>query len=101
MSKDTRLEKSIENRLVKAAKRMKGIAPKLVSPGIAGMPDRLVILPGGRVYFVETKRPRGGKVAPRQGRIMEWLRRLGCNVRVANTDELIDAFIREVGKDEI
>lgn len=43
----------IEQRLVKAVRAMGGIAPKLVSPGTSGMPDRLVLLPGGRGIFVE------------------------------------------------
>ena len=46
-------EKTIEHQLVMAAKAIGGIAPKLVSPGFDGMPDRLVLLPGGRIGFVE------------------------------------------------
>ena len=50
-------EKSIEHHLVKAVKNSGGIAPKLVSPGFDGMPDRLVLLPGGKIGFVEVKVP--------------------------------------------
>lgn len=48
-------EKTIEQHLVKAVKNSGGIAPKLVSPGFDGMPDRLVLLPGGKIGFVEVK----------------------------------------------
>ena len=57
-------EKSIEQKLVKAVKARGGICPKLVSPGFDGMPDRIVLLPHGRMGFVEVKarcRPRGMK----------------------------------------
>ena len=50
-------EKTIEQHLVKAVKNGGGIAPKLVSPGFDGMPDRLVLLPGGKIGFVEVKAP--------------------------------------------
>ena len=50
-------EKIIEQHLVKAVKNSGGIAPKLVSPGFDGMPDRLVLLPGGKIGFVEVKAP--------------------------------------------
>ena len=50
-------EKSREQHLVKAVKNSGGIAPKLVSPGFDGMPDRLVLLPGGKIGFVEVKVP--------------------------------------------
>ena len=50
-------EKTIEQHLVKAVKNSGGIAPKLVSTGFDGMPDRLVLLPGGKIGFVEVKVP--------------------------------------------
>ena len=53
-------EKYIEQKLVAAVKSMGGIAPKFVSPGFNGMPDRLVLLPMGRIAFIELKAP--GKV---------------------------------------
>lgn len=48
-------EKQIEQKFVKAVKNMGGIAPKLVCPGFDGMPDRIVLLPDGRIAFVEVK----------------------------------------------
>ena len=49
-------EKTLERKLAEAVKAMGGIAPKFVSPGFAGMPDRLVLLPDGKSGFVEVKR---------------------------------------------
>ena len=37
-------EKQIENKLTTAVKKAGGIAPKLVCPGFAGMPDRLIFI---------------------------------------------------------
>lgn len=50
-------EKVIEQKLVKAVRAAGGIAPKLASPGFDGMPDRMVLMPGGRIGFVEVKAP--------------------------------------------
>jgi hypothetical protein len=56
-------EKTIEKKLINAVKSMGGIAPKFVSPGFDGMPDRLVLLPGGVMAFAELKAP-GKKPTP-------------------------------------
>ena len=51
-------ERQIEQTLAKSRKRRPGgIAPKFTSPGFAGMPDRLVLMPGGHIGFVEVKAP--------------------------------------------
>ena len=50
-------ERHIEQLLCRAVKKNGGIAPKLVSPGFDGMPDRLLLFPGGRAAFVEVKAP--------------------------------------------
>ena len=59
------LEKSIEKKLADAVKKRGGLAPKFVSPGLDGMPDRIVLMPGGRLAFVEVKAP-GKKPRPLQ-----------------------------------
>ena len=64
----TKLERDIERALVSMVKRRGGLCLKWVCPGFAGVPDRIILMPGGHVIFVETKRPKGGKVAPLQ----EW-----------------------------
>lgn len=65
------LEKEIEDKLRKMVERYKGKCLKWVCPGWSGVPDRILLLPGGRVIFVELKRPKGGVLAKRQ----EWWRR--------------------------
>ena len=60
-------EKNIESKLVKAVKEKGGIAPKFVSPGLDGVPDRLVLLPGGKIAFIELKAT-GKKLRPLQVR---------------------------------
>ena len=54
------LEKEIEQKLKKMIERHGGLCLKWVCPGWTGVPDRICILPGGRVIFVELKRPKGG-----------------------------------------
>lgn len=58
-------EKTIEQKLVQAVKAKGGIAPKFVSPGFSGVPDRLILLPDGKCGFVEVKAP-GEKPRPLQ-----------------------------------
>ena len=77
-------EKEIEKKLTQMVKKAGGICPKLVSPGFDGMPDRMVLLPNGRIGFCNMSRPARGAwieigytgiehviriVAPRKGRV--------------------------------
>ena len=75
------LEKQIERKLVNAVKAAGGICPKFVSPGLDGMPDRLVLLPGGRIAFVEVKAP-GKEPRPLQLHCHDRIRELGFPVYV-------------------
>ena len=88
-------EKTIEQHLVKAVKNSGGIAPKLVSPGYDGMPDRLVLLPGGKIGFVEVKAP-GKEPRPLQVARHELLRRLGFKVYVLDDPEQIGGILDEI-----
>lgn len=95
----TPLEKDIENKLVKIVRRHGGKCPKWVSPGWAGVPDRLCLLPGGRIIFVETKRPKGSRVAALQKKWRQWLQELGFIVmHVYNEEDLeaLELLIREI-----
>ena len=74
-------EKQIEQKLVKAVRNAGGLCPKFVSPGLAGMPDRLILLPGGRFAFVEVKAP-GEKPRALQLHRHAQLRALGFSVFV-------------------
>jgi len=88
-------EKIIEQKLISAVKSMGGIAPKFVSPGYDGIPDRIVLLPEGRMAFVEVKAP--GKM-PRllQTARHELLRRLGFKVYVLDRTEQIGGILDEI-----
>lgn len=90
------LEKTVEEYLVKKVKEIGGIAYKFTSPGNAGVPDRIVILPGGRIHFIETKRPKGGVTKKRQKMQHDRIKIRGANVRQVYTKEEVDAFIKEV-----
>ena len=88
-------EINIEKKLREAVKKRGGIAPKWVSPGLAGVPDRLVLLPRGKIAFVETKAP-GEK--PRQLQVSRHrlLRRLGFKVYVIDGVEQIEEVLDEI-----
>ena len=62
----TQLEKDIEQKLRKLIQRHGGLCLKWVCPGWAGVPDRIILLPGGRVIFAELKRPKGGQFSKMQ-----------------------------------
>jgi hypothetical protein len=85
-------EKAIEAKLAKAVKSMGGIAPKFVSPGLDGMPDRIVLLPGGYMVFVEVKAP-GEKPRPLQLARHRLLRRLGFQVYVLDDEQQIGGIL--------
>lgn len=88
-------EKTIEQHLVKEAKRRGGIAPKLVSPGFDGMPDRLVLLPKGRIAFVEVKAP-GETPRPLQASRHRLLMKLGFMVYVIDEVSQIGGVLDEI-----
>lgn len=85
-------EKQLEQKLVKAVKEVGGLALKFVSPGYDGVPDRLLLFPGGKMAFVEVKAP-GSKPRPLQRKRHETLRRLGFKVYVLDDERQIAAVI--------
>ena len=95
------LEKEIERKLKAIVEgELKGKCLKWVCPGWRGVPDRILLFPGGRVYFVELKRPKGGKVDPLQTWWKRQLEGLGFTVwRICNTEQL--KYLEIVLKDEI
>ena len=88
-------EKQIEQKLTLMVKAAGGIAPKFVSPGFAGMPDRLVLLPDGVFAFAELKAP-GIKPRALQVARHEMLRRLGFKVYVIDGTEQIGEMLNEL-----
>lgn len=86
-------ENIIERYLIAEVKARGGIAPKWVSPGSAGVPDRLVFLPGGRVGALELKAP-GQRPRPLQEAWLERLEALGVPVAWADGTEAVDSFLR-------
>lgn len=90
-------EKETERKLVRAVKRVGGICPKFVSPGMDGMPDRMILLQGGKIGFVEVKAP-GRKPRILQVRRHRQLRNLGFPVFVLDDPEQILDIIGEVEK---
>ena len=91
-------EKIMEQKLAAAVRRAGGLAIKFVSPGMAGVPDRLLLFPGGRMVFAEVKAP-GEKPRPLQVHRMEQLRKLGFRVYVVDDVEKIgEMMIGMVGE---
>ena len=88
-------ERTIEQKLAARARAMGGIAPKFTSPGFDGMPDRPVLLPGGRMGFVELKAP-GKKPRALQLARHRLLRRLGFKVFVIDEINQIDSVLEEI-----
>lgn len=72
-------EKNIEQKLVKEVKNAGGLAMKFVSPGFDGVPDRIILMPGGKVAFAEIKAP-GKKLRPLQEHRKRQLESLGFSV---------------------
>lgn len=85
-------ERDVERRLGVLVRRAGGMCLKWSSPGTLGVPDRIVVMPGGRVLFVELKRP-GETPRPSQTAFHAKLARRGVRVYVVDD---ADAFVRDV-----
>ena len=95
----TALEKDIEKKLRQKVEALGGRCLKWVCPGWSGVPDRIVLMPKGRIYFVETKRPKGGKLSKLQRWWGDELHRLGFVGYFVIWDEVdLKVFIAEVLK---
>jgi hypothetical protein len=88
-------EKNIERKLVAAVKAAGGIAPKFTIPSLDGMPDRLLLMPGGKAAFVEVKAP-GCKPCPLQLHRHGMLRRLGFRVFVLDDVQQINDILEDL-----
>ena len=85
-------ERDLERYTTMFIKSHGGLALKVISPGYAGVPDRLVLMPGGKMCFMELKAP-GRKPRPLQARRIEQLRALGFKVYVVDGKEEIGGII--------
>ena len=92
-------EKQIEHALTLMVKARGGIAPKFVSPSFAGMPDRLVLLPGGVFAFAELK-AHGMKPRPLQVARHRLLKDLGFKVYVIDRTQQIGGMLNELAEQE-
>lgn len=88
-------EKNIEQKFRETVRNAGGLALKFTSPGWDGMPDRLALLPGGRMAFVEVKAP-GKKPRPLQLARHRTLRQLGFRVYVLDDEKQIGGIIDEI-----
>lgn len=88
-------ERQIEQQLVASVRKRHGLCPKWVSPGLDGVPDRIILLPGKRIAFAELKAP--GKTLRTQQRYRKaQLERLGFKVYVIDGKEQIGGMLDEI-----
>ena len=92
-------EKEIEQRFAQKIRLMGGVALKFVSPGFDGMPDRMVLLPGGRISFVEVK-AKGEKPRPLQVSRMKMLHELGFDTYILDGVEKIENLVMTIASKE-
>lgn len=87
-------EAKIEAYLLKRVKQIGGLCWKFVSPGNAGVPDRVVVY-NSTVTFVELKSP-GGRVSPLQWQMIQQLRNRGARVYILWSKQDVEEFIQEL-----
>lgn len=91
------LEKELEAKLVKGVEQLGGLCLKWVCPGNSGVPDRIVLLPGGHVIFVELKRPAAGsKPSPLQDWWKDRLEDLGFECWTIYTKNDLSKLLAEL-----
>jgi hypothetical protein len=95
MLKKLESEKTLERKLRIEVEKMGGLAVKFSSPFFTGMPDRIVLLSGGRMAFVELK-SEGKKPTPRQNVVIGTLRALGFDVFIIDTTEGLERLLKEL-----
>ena len=93
-----KLERDVEQALRCRVEKHGGLCLKWVCPGWSGVPDRIILLPGGQVMFVETKRPKGGRIEPLQKWWAKTLHRLGFRhlfVHTVADIDVLEQYIKE------
>lgn len=89
-------ESGIEKYFISQVKKSGGWAMKFISPGVSGVPDRIVLLPNGRIFFAELKRP-GGKARPLQLAVHRKIEKLGFDVYVIDSKEQVREVLEKYG----
>jgi hypothetical protein len=95
MIQKTLSEKTVEKRLVDKVQELGGLCIKMGYWGVTGMPDRLIILPKGRIYFREVKTEKG-QLSKRQDLVLRKLISLGFNADVLYGPADVDEFIHQL-----
>lgn len=88
-------EREIEQKLIDAIRAQGGVCWKFVSPGTAGVPDRIILMPMGRIAFVEVKSP-GERPRKLQLARHRLLQRLGFKTFVLDNPEQIGGILDEI-----
>lgn len=91
-------EKLIEKKLREEVKKLGGIALKLFSPSFTGLPDRLILMPGGKASFAEIKTT-GKTATPRQNNVLEMLSKLGFLAVVIDDQISLNQFLKNIQND--
>ncbi len=89
-------ESTLEKYLVKEISKLNGLCLKWVAPGTRGVPDRIIIMPEGKTYFVEMKQEKG-KLHPLQKYVHRQFENRDHKVYVLWNKEQVNTFIRMVG----
>lgn len=90
-------EYAVEKYLILVTRAHGGMCLKFISPGIAGAPDRIVILPGGKIGFAEMKAP-GRRPRLLQRAVIRILYKCGCRVAVIDNLKSAEGFVRRLAK---
>lgn len=93
-------EKKIENYLIRQVKSRGGLCLKFISPSMAGVPDRIILLPDKQMFFAELK-AKGKKPRALQSAVHRTFERLGFKVYVIDSKEQADKAIEEAADVEI
>jgi hypothetical protein len=88
-------EKLIEKKLREQVKKLGGLAVKFFVLSFTGFPDRIVLMPGAKIWFVELKST-GKKPSPRQGVVIAFLRKLGFAVWVIDDEIGLNEFFKQL-----
>jgi hypothetical protein len=92
-------EKFLEDKLRKAIKRKGGLALKFTSPGTVGVPDRLIIMPGDKLYLVEMKCPEG-QISPIQDAMQGLIKIIGTPVHNIFDESELSKFLEFIDNDQ-